>query len=156
GEKVLASTQSELFRLLKETYGDALAVEMEGYGFLRAVRKHHPVHGLVIRGISDLLDDKTEADASGAQQVAAQRAAAFAFQVLATFTLPVNDVSPSTRPATWNVPFARNPFFTGREELLKQLHTQLHTTQAAALSQPHAVCGLGGIGKTQLAVEYAY
>jgi tetratricopeptide (TPR) repeat protein len=56
----------------------------------------------------------------------------------------------------WNVPFARNPFFTGRDELLERLHTQLQTTQTAAVSQPQAVSGLGGIGKTQLAIEYAY
>ncbi len=64
-------------------------------------------------------------------------------------------LSPSSKPV-WNVPFARNPFFTGREDLLEQLHTQLQTTQAAAVSQPQAISGLGGVGKTQLAIEYAY
>jgi hypothetical protein len=42
----------------------------------------------------------------------------------------------------WNVPFARNPFFTGRDVLLEQLHAQLHSTQAAAISQPQAISGL--------------
>ncbi len=64
---------------------------------------------------------------------------------------------PGSLPPIWNLPFARNPFFTGREDLLKQLHTQLHTTQTAvALGQPQAISGLGGIGKTQLAIEYIY
>ena len=153
GEKVLASKQSELFRLLKATYGDALAVEMEGYGFLRAVRKHQKlVHGLVVRGISDLIDDKTEADASGAQEIAAQHAAAFAFQVLASFTLP-SGLKPSS---LLNLPFDRNPFFTGRETELQDLHRRLNQNQSAAIGQKSAVSGLGGIGKTQLAVEYAY
>lgn len=56
----------------------------------------------------------------------------------------------------WNVPFRRNPFFTGRTSLLEQLHERLHQIQSAALTQSHALTGLGGIGKTQTAVEYAY
>jgi tetratricopeptide (TPR) repeat protein len=66
----------------------------------------------------------------------------------------------------WNVPYLRNPFFTGREELLKQLHDNLTQNKAAALTQAQArpedsaqaqaIHGLGGIGKTQTAVEYAY
>lgn len=62
----------------------------------------------------------------------------------------------SNFPAIWNVPLPRNPFFTGREELLTRLHTQLQAGQISALSQPQAISGLGGIGKTQLAIEYAY
>ena len=61
---------------------------------------------------------------------------------------------PGTLPAIWNVPFLRNPHFTGRDDLLTQLHTAPHG--AIALTQPQAIHGLGGVGKTQLAVEYAY
>src|SRR5579859_3093429 len=57
-------------------------------------------------------------------------------------------------PTIWNVPFPRNLFFIGREDLLTQLHTQLQHGQTAALSQ--AISGPGGVGKTQLAAEYAY
>src|SRR5215472_964271 len=56
----------------------------------------------------------------------------------------------------WNVPFARNPFFTGRGPLLARLHEQLSRSHSAALSQSYALSGLGGIGKTQTAIEYAY
>ncbi len=56
----------------------------------------------------------------------------------------------------WNVPYRRNPFFTGREELMQRLHTLLRQEKAAALTQSLVLSGLGGIGKTQLAVEYAY
>ena len=56
----------------------------------------------------------------------------------------------------WNVPFRRNPFFTGREPIFSQLHDLLLAGQTTALSQPPALSGLGGIGKTQTAVEYAY
>ena len=56
----------------------------------------------------------------------------------------------------WLVPLPRNPFFTGREEILEALHMQLHVEQVVALTQSYAIRGLGGIGKTQIALEYAY
>jgi len=55
-----------------------------------------------------------------------------------------------------NIPYRRNPFFTGREDLLNQLHEYFTQAKTAALTQPPAITGLGGIGKTQIAVEYAY
>jgi tetratricopeptide (TPR) repeat protein len=63
---------------------------------------------------------------------------------------------PGTLPPIWNVPYPRNTFFTGRDELLAQLATTLQSGEPTALSQPQAISGLGGIGKTQLALEYAY
>src|SRR5947209_1250629 len=56
----------------------------------------------------------------------------------------------------WLVPLPRNPFFTGREEVLAALHTQLDIAQAVVLTQSYAFHGLGGIGKTQIVLEYAY
>src|SRR5262249_16181234 len=59
-------------------------------------------------------------------------------------------------PPVWNVPDPRNPFFTGQEDVLTQLADALKAGQPAALSQPQAINGLGGIGKTQIASEYGY
>ena len=59
-------------------------------------------------------------------------------------------------PGFWNIPYPRNPFFLGRETELAVIHQHLHADQATALSQPQLLSGLGGIGKTQLALEYAY
>jgi hypothetical protein len=57
-------------------------------------------------------------------------------------------------PGRWfHVPFARNPLFTGREDVLLRLHDALQEGRAA-LTQ--VISGLGGIGKTQTALEYAY
>jgi len=58
-------------------------------------------------------------------------------------------LSPDIR---WNVPYQRNPFFIGRDELLAHLHAQWQTAQAI----PQVLTGLGGIGKTSVAIEYAY
>src|SRR5260221_8826463 len=75
---------------------------------------------------------------------------------VATFS-GTSDSETSTPPQLiWNVPYRRNPFFTGREEILAGLYTLLRSNKAAALTQTQAISGLGGIGKTQIAVEYAY
>ena len=54
------------------------------------------------------------------------------------------------------MPHIRNQNCTGREEELKELRASLNAGETAALVQPRAISGLGGVGKTQLAVEYAY
>lgn len=54
------------------------------------------------------------------------------------------------------IPF-RNPYFTGREEALEKLRTQLTSGSPAVIRQPpQALYGLGGIGKTEIAAEYAH
>ncbi len=78
------------------------------------------------------------------------------FPVSSLSSVPLDRaVFPPTLPAIWNVPYPQNALFTGREDLLTQLEATLHTGQPTALSQPQAISGLGGIGKTQLALEYA-
>ncbi|HEU5375832.1 MAG TPA: tetratricopeptide repeat protein [Ktedonobacteraceae bacterium] len=59
-------------------------------------------------------------------------------------------------PRLWTVPFPRNPYFTGREEVLLHLHHLLFSSHAPDHTCTLALCGLGGIGKTQVAAEYAY
>ncbi|GHP00819.1 hypothetical protein KSF_108660 [Reticulibacter mediterranei] len=57
----------------------------------------------------------------------------------------------------WNIPYQRNPFFTGREKELADLHHVLHQNGIDAGGHvAYALCGLGGVGKTQTVLEYAY
>jgi tetratricopeptide (TPR) repeat protein len=54
------------------------------------------------------------------------------------------------------IPF-RNPHFTGRETELRKLRDQLLADGSAVIRQPpSALYGLGGVGKTQIATEYAH
>ena len=71
-------------------------------------------------------------------------------------TAPSSQGHEAGGPQPWNVPYARNPYFTGREETLAQLHDILAVGSTAGQTLPQAMSGLGGIGKTQTAVEYAY
>jgi nucleoside phosphorylase len=82
GSKVVASTKSVSAKKLKALYSDAVAVEMEGFGFQTAAALSPAVYAMVIRGISDLIDEKSTTDADGWQSIAADHASAFAFQML--------------------------------------------------------------------------
>ena len=69
---------------------------------------------------------------------------------------PATVAGPATGPAAiWNVPYQRNTHFTGRGQLLAQLRETLKAAHEPA-SRVQVLCGLGGIGKTQTALEYAY
>jgi MinD-like ATPase involved in chromosome partitioning or flagellar assembly len=62
---------------------------------------------------------------------------------------------PGTRPRIWNVQL-RNTSFTGRAAALERLRGQLGGGTTVVLPPPQALYGLGGVGKTQVALEYAY
>jgi tetratricopeptide (TPR) repeat protein len=62
---------------------------------------------------------------------------------------------PGRRPTIFHVP-PRNPNFTGQGKLLQALRHHLAAAAASAVVQAGAIHGLGGVGKTQLAIEYAH
>lgn len=166
GEKVMATTASPVWEFVRTHYSDALAVEMEGHGFLRATHANPLVEALIIRGISDLVEDKGAINEERAQQAAAEYASAFAFELLAQLALqPANFKHPASRPQErfgapfpeiWNVSRRHSTFFTGRDHLIKRLSDAFSLSGDTGLPEPQALHGLGGLGKTQTAAEYAY
>jgi tetratricopeptide (TPR) repeat protein len=62
---------------------------------------------------------------------------------------------PGAGPEVTNLP-RRTPNFTGRRELLETLRANLRAGARGAVVQIEAIHGLGGVGKTELALEYAH
>jgi len=154
GEKVVASTKSTIWKFLQSNYGDAIAVEMEGRGSLQAAHANHQVSALIIRGISDLIDGKSEADAGGSQEIAARHGSAFAFEILAK--LGVNDVSNTTsngrkesKPTSPNF-FAYDNAWVGRDNLINDLSSRVRGSCRLLI-----LVGITGIGKTALGERLA-
>lgn len=82
GEKVDASIDSNLHQFINQNASHALAMEMEGLGFLEVCRMRPLVKTLLIRGVSDLVDDKGRMDGKGSQPYASANVAAFLFGLL--------------------------------------------------------------------------
>ncbi|MER6826317.1 FxSxx-COOH system tetratricopeptide repeat protein [Streptosporangium sp. NPDC000563] len=61
---------------------------------------------------------------------------------------------PGRQPRIWGKIPQQNRNFTGREDLLEKLHTGVTSEVTAVV--PHALHGFGGVGKTHVAIEYAY
>ena len=73
--------------------------------------------------------------------------------VLRGHTDGVSTAAPSAPIDYWQVPMRRNHGFSGREELLATLGTALQQTPDPAVL---VLAGLAGVGKSQLALEFAY
>jgi tetratricopeptide (TPR) repeat protein len=67
----------------------------------------------------------------------------------------VQDEKPGGKhPTLCRIPREQNEYFTGRECAITALRTELERSHCAAVTQ--ALSGLGGMGKTSTAIEYAY
>ena len=71
--------------------------------------------------------------------------------------LPVTELAEhAPLPHPSNIPLLRNDTFTGRKASLIALAKALKGDDAAAISQVSTCTGMGGIGKSQLASEFAH
>jgi len=155
GEKVLASTDSELFQFLRHSYNDAIAVEMEGFGFLKAAFAYPNIKTMVVRGISDLIQDKNadgpaEGPEDKRQEKAARNASAFAFEVLSKLT--INEEAARDEAAEPTTPkfFAYDEAWVGRDDLIRSLSDRIRGNCRLLM-----LLGITGIGKTALGERLA-
>ena len=66
-----------------------------------------------------------------------------------------SEIRGSGKQAIWGGVPLRNVNFIGRKEMLEALHDQLSASTTTAVV-PGALHGMGGIGKSQIAIEYVY
>jgi hypothetical protein len=56
----------------------------------------------------------------------------------------------------FKIPHLRNQHFTGRERILQTIHSSLCNREETWVPTVFTLCGLSGVGKTPVAVEYGY
>jgi hypothetical protein len=129
-------------RLAKE-YG-MLCFEMEAAGLM------NQLPCLVIRGICDYSDSHKNKQWQG---YAALTAAAYAKILLSVVSVNQSRKNQTSQKACWMVPFERNPRFLGRHNEVVELQQKILSKDKV---RKMAITGLGGVGKTQIALELAY
>ncbi|KAE8326165.1 purine and uridine phosphorylase [Aspergillus sergii] len=124
---------------------DILCFEMEAAGLM------DELPSLAIRGICDYCDSHKNKQWQG---YAALAAAAYAKALLSKVPIHCRkDESHKYRESVWMVPFRKNLRFVGREEEITKTEEFLMQQDGPGKV---AIYGLGGVGKTQIALELAY
>ena len=124
GEKVIASKESDIFNFIRTDYNDAIAVEMEGFGFLSAAFAYPNIKAIVIRGISDLIKDKNADDPVEGTEVerqerASYNASAFAFEILSNLQIASPASDASSQETSTSATNARQQRLKQRQESLE-------------------------------------
>ncbi|BCS25435.1 uncharacterized protein APUU_50146S [Aspergillus puulaauensis] len=121
---------------------DILCFEMEAAGLVDQLQC------LVVRGVCDYCDSHKSKEWQGFAALAAAAYTKILLQIV-----PVHRDKCQGQKRHWMVPFSRNKAFVGRENYIATLGESVSTPGE---TQKTAICGLGGIGKTQIALELAY
>ena len=139
-----------------------IGYEMEGITVVRACRDKNISQLIIVKGVSDFGDGtknkKSKEEQDKDQLFAARNAVSYCHYVFS------KDGLGNIQKATYNTPMNvennlpdQNIFFSGREREiydLKNLFANVREINAINICQ--TVSGLGGVGKTALAIEYAY
>jgi nucleoside phosphorylase len=126
GEKVITSKRSPTYERLRTHYNDAVATAMEDAGFMEAALQHG-VPALAIRGISDLIENKSESDAQGFQELAVSHACAFACALLDQWLLARTSADRQTISPAASAPLILPPI----AQVLAEIPSYIETFQRA-------------------------
>ncbi|KAL4786131.1 nucleoside phosphorylase domain-containing protein [Aspergillus varians] len=118
-----------------------IGFEMEGAG----VWDHVPC--IIIKGVCDYADSHK----SKLWQTYAAATGASVAKAFLEYWMPANEDASKDRHLM--IPFARNSYFVGRQEEIQKLE---HLISVPDGPRKLAITGLGGVGKTQVALELAY
>jgi tetratricopeptide (TPR) repeat protein/nucleoside phosphorylase len=142
GDQVMKD--SETRDRLAQQYG-IICFEMEAAGLM------DELPSLVIQGIYDYCDSHKQKQWQG---YAALAAAAYTKLLLSAIPIGCMDINlKSKKTRHWMVSLARNPKFVGRQDEITKLEESI-TMQDGP--RKIAITGLGGVGKTQVALELAH
>lgn len=159
------------FKDVQMSVRGAIAIDMEGAALGLVMSRHPTIPWFIVKGVSDYADEAKNDDYHAfAASASARYALSFIRAYVSNERLPqhkrrfrpYDPINPtpihSDRfgdlfPPVWNVPYRHAPYFTGRNQILEQIFDTYTSDQSVPFQ---ALIGLGGLGKTQTAVEYAY
>ncbi len=85
GEKEVVDAKAELLTFLDSHYGDAVAVENLGFGFLETAAANEKVLALTLHGIFDLINNNAATTQADFRNIALRNVSAFAFEILGKY-----------------------------------------------------------------------
>ncbi|EXF83115.1 hypothetical protein CFIO01_07011 [Colletotrichum fioriniae PJ7] len=136
-----------------------VAFEMEGAGVW------DEIPCIIVKGVCDYADshkNKTWQHYAAAIAAAAAKALLDRYAPAAGLVERVKQVETSGFSPKFLVPYVKNPDFVGREDIFSRIIYLFggpqngHVTATTKLRSRVALHGLGGVGKTQIALAYAY
>ncbi|MBV6393472.1 MAG: Photosystem I assembly protein Ycf3 [Anaerolineales bacterium] len=111
---------------------------------------------IILQGVLDLKKGQHNLEAGQRIEIEKLDAIIAHLKSLVASKPPPSPTQPGDLPFGSYLPFPRNAHFTGRGGDLEKLATALIDAPQSGVVVNQAVTGMGGIGKTQLAVEFAY